>query len=826
MPGAVPELWRQQGDVLRKYTAEFATKPDVAIELPTGTGKTIVGLLIADWRRRKHRQPVAYACPTHQLAHQVARAARREGIPSVTLVGSHTTWPQADLSSYDSAEAIAITTYSAVFNVSPKIGSPGALVFDDAHAGEQFVAEAWSVEVERQVYPSEWGSALDAVRAGLDGMFIQRLDTLAGDLSVQHDVRLVVPSRRPGMVARLDAALGELPAWSDPWFRRSMIRGGLESCLVYVSSRSILVRPFIPPTSENRPFAGAGQRVYLSATLGRGGELERAFGRSTIARLPLPADARNPRSGRRYFVFADLVTGDSDMLAAAVTAAAGKALVLAPSTERAMRTARELNQADWQILGKGDVELSLDPFAKAEHALLALAGRYDGIDLPDNACRLVVLEGLPTNVHLQEQFLAGKLRARIALEERTRTRVVQGAGRATRNPSDHAIVVVRGLDLTRYISNPSVRAALDPDLQAEIAFGLDNSRGELVRDVLENATIFLQQGDEWREGAEPHLADARRAVDRIDPQGSDLLSAAAPHEVEATARAWRADFVGAREAAMSAAAALSGDESVRSYRAFWLYLASVWSFAAASSDPSANKTGAGLLAQAQNAARGTTWLRETDPGTVALEDDADDTPAVRTIAAKLGDGVSRGDIERAATAVCEGLAAIEHTKSEVALTGLGRLLGADAYKPAGQGRCDSAWCWDERVWLALEAKTEHEPTGEIHMKDVRQANTQLDSLSSDRGVVIPDMAATIIISPRQRISADAMAIARRELHLANPDVVRRVASDATNAWTDLLARHQGHSGPDLDVLVRRVLADWQVLPSQVRERLTSDPIKS
>ena len=63
------------------------------------------------------------------------------------------------------------------------------------------------------------------------------------------------------------------------------------------------------------------------------------FGRPAIARLPLP-DGRSARSGRRYFVFADLAAGDSVQLAAQVATAAGKALVLATSTEAAMNDCR------------------------------------------------------------------------------------------------------------------------------------------------------------------------------------------------------------------------------------------------------------------------------------------------------------------------------------------------------------------------------------------------------------------------------------------------------------------------------------------------------
>lgn len=43
MKDAVKGLWLHQGDVIRAYAAEYADKPDVALELPTGTGKTLPG---------------------------------------------------------------------------------------------------------------------------------------------------------------------------------------------------------------------------------------------------------------------------------------------------------------------------------------------------------------------------------------------------------------------------------------------------------------------------------------------------------------------------------------------------------------------------------------------------------------------------------------------------------------------------------------------------------------------------------------------------------------------------------------------------------------
>jgi superfamily II DNA or RNA helicase len=49
----VPDVLPHQRDMMRRYAEDGQNKADVALQLPTGSGKTLVGLLIAEWRRRK-----------------------------------------------------------------------------------------------------------------------------------------------------------------------------------------------------------------------------------------------------------------------------------------------------------------------------------------------------------------------------------------------------------------------------------------------------------------------------------------------------------------------------------------------------------------------------------------------------------------------------------------------------------------------------------------------------------------------------------------------------------------------------------------------------
>ncbi len=449
---AVKNLWLHQGQLLTAYTDGFEDSPDLALELPTGTGKTLPGLIICEWIRRGGAR-VAYACPTSQLARQVAATAETEGVPAVVLVGSHHDWSVNDQASYEGQRAIAITNYNTIFNSSPKIEPPNLIVFDDAHAGDQFVGESYCVRINRYREPQAYHTVLDALAPELSGLLLQRLRDEIPDPGAQHQVRFLTPALDSAHLSTLDAALHSLPG--RHMFNFAMIRAGLASAMVYLSYGAIEIRPMVPPTSYNSVFSGAQQRIYLSATLGAGGELERAFGRKKIDRLSVVGHAP-PRSGRRLFVFPDLAAGEDPLgLIKSIVHYAGKAIVLSQDTvEAAHAAAVEVAAPGMPVFGKSDVEHNLSVFKDAPKGVLGLANRYDGLDLPDDDCRLVVLKGLPAAQNLQEKFLGERADSNAAIAERIRTRVVQGAGRCTRGPSDYAVVVIAGSQITRYFSRP------------------------------------------------------------------------------------------------------------------------------------------------------------------------------------------------------------------------------------------------------------------------------------------------------------------------------------------------------------------------------------
>ena len=824
---AVAALWTHQGDVLRAWYSEHQNSSDVALELPTGTGKTLPGLLIAEWVRLKRTCHVIYACPTQQLARQVFQTATREGITASLLVGSNRDWPEEHHASFVATDRIAITTYSSIFNISPKLEVPELIVFDDAHSGEQYVAGAYSIEIARADNEDKYRQVLKVLAYALDGIYVQRLENAQPDLAAHRQVRLVIPAQESHIVQQLDRVLFKVLD-GDQAYRFSMIRAGLASCQVYVSHSGILVRPLIPPTHENMIFREAKQRVYLSATLGRCGELERAFGRQRIDRLPLPDSSRAPRSGRRFFIFTDLVKDlNSNDVTAKIVRLVGKALVISPSRKSANDLSRELASVVGPLFDSYNVDEALAQFAQATSGICGLANRYDGIDLPGEACRLVVLEGLPDSTTLLERFMSGRARAGTALAERVRTRVIQGAGRCTRGPGDLAVVIVRGSDLSKYLWNPRIRKAMDPEIQAEIEFGIENSRIE-SSELLHNVKEFLEQGDTWLNDAEEYITDFRQSAVLTHPEGSDALARSACFEVEASSEAWSGRWAEAGRVLQQAAAVLgeSGD-STRGYRAMLLYLAGVWCHRAGSAQnvDELVRVGRALVRNADDAARPAQWVKEmrrlSDEMAVPVD------PADEVAAEAAGQALLRTTRTKNRTRAERMMAGLSQRKAsmyEPALSDLGSLVGAEAWKPKGAGRCDSVWRWKNHLWVALEAKSEQEPDGLISHRDIRQANDQLRLLQTDVAArVIPESSVTLLISPRQLIQPSAIGSAEPHVFLVTPDQIVHVAEAVVRAWEDLLGRRQSLDDASLQKIALECFRSHGVLPSHVVDQLTENP---
>jgi hypothetical protein len=833
-------LWPHQAQIFQTWHASHSGAKDVAIELPTGAGKTLIGGFIGEFQRQANKKRVVYLCPTRQLARQCHERLESYGISAVLLIGQVTDWNPADRARYSSGEAIAVSVYSHVFNSNPALDNSEYMILDDAHAAEGYVSKPWSIVLDRK--ESAYMEVLSALSDALDPLVVSRLkqDSPAGQFA--SDTYLASPLGVTAAAGDLERILksAQVPAdmSSDSHYALRLMQGHLGRCLVYASYRQIQIRPFIPPTHSHTAFDAPQQRLYMSATLGEGGELERSFGRQRISRIPSPKEWETKGTGRRFFMFPELTTDLSKNKAGTspwvsnLIKQAGRAIVLTPDS-RSADDFEDWIGGDHKVFHATDIEDDLSAFTNESNAVLVLTNRYDGIDLPDDDCRLVILFGLPSRGDLQERFLAGALGAMDVLQERIRSRIVQGAGRATRNSSDFAGVVMLGDDLSSFCTRKDVLNAMRPEVNAEVSFGLDNSLGFESEEMTENFQTFLAQGDAWQE-VEEDLAERRSEAERAYPPGTHELSAAAREEVAAYHALWQGELDRTLDHARRVLDGLTGGRAPQRYAALWNYLAACWALLHSRNggEETLKESSRAYFLAARSSGRGTLWLshmaapseRNLFQAPLTNEVDPLDAAAAQRIVEELPKIGKPSSFDDEVTRMRGQLLATEATPYEEALVFLGSLLGANSSGNGGATAApDASWVFDSHSWIGWEAKSEAEPSGELGPVDVRQAGSHLRYIASDRQEAIPSQSLTFIMTPQERIHPASRAVAEDHVFLVRPHQVVELFDAAVAAWRKIRSRGLRVVGPD-DVVAALTEAD--ALPSTRIRRLATEPLSA
>lgn len=838
-------VWGHQQDVLRSWHQDKSEAPDVAIELPTGAGKTLVGGLIAEFRRRTAQERVAYLCPTRQLAQQTASAFEDYGIPNALLIDRVASWNRADRARYDGAEAIAVSVYSHVFNSNPALHNANLLVLDDAHAAEGYVAKPWHLTISRQD-ESAYLDVLSALEPALDPLVVPRLKKKDVDSAYWSYVFLASPIGIADRAGRLEDVIssavndGKLDEKRAKEARHAwkFLQGHVDRCLFYVAHRQIVIRPFIPPTAQHPAFSDPARRIYMSATLGAGGELERAFGRRKIDRIPVPDGWEKQGTGRRFFIFPELATdlaADPTRLPTFVSntiTEAGRAIVLSPDVRASNSFVASMLPNGCPVLKADDVEGDLAAFTSNQTAALVLTNRYDGIDLPDESCRLVILDGLPARGDLQERFLHESLGAVEVLQERIRARILQGSGRATRNTRDFAAVMVLGQALTSYLSGRDIQAAMHPEVHAELEFGWENSRGHDSTNMTENLRVFLRHENDWTEVDADIVRERERYARRSAPSTRELQRSVR-HEVDAWHAIWNNQWEWALTAVRSVLDKLQGERTPRRYAAFWSYLgfSITQRLAQQTGDQTYLTSSAEYFRHAQRMSTGTSWLSHlASPSDRAIAPPAPqldelDEAALHGIGSQTlgGNGIK---FEEVAATTRSGLTGTEFRAYEAALVTLGQLAGAsesygndDDENPAAP---DSVWIFNDARWITWEAKSEAQPTGMVGPNDVRQAGSHLRTAESERGISAPSDSVSLLMSPKPTVMSEARALAEEHLYLVNPQQVLEVFDRLLRAWRS--ARGRTISSLTTAELAEIFQAE-RALPSQWLPFLRKAPIR-
>ncbi|MFL5267853.1 MAG: helicase C-terminal domain-containing protein [Stellaceae bacterium] len=171
-------------------------------------------------------------------------------------------------------------------------------------------------------------------------------------------------------------------------------------------------------------------------------------------------------NGERLIINGRNIKGGFSPKFAAKLVKTQKAVIAIPDYERAK---------NWSGLAEPpkteNFSEKLDAFRKAKDGAFALVSRVDGIDLPHDTCRVMIMEGLPSGTFLIERYQWEFLRMNNVHAVRIANRLAQLFGRINRGRNDYGAFLIEGGDLNKWLGNDRNLALLPPLLQKQILIG-------------------------------------------------------------------------------------------------------------------------------------------------------------------------------------------------------------------------------------------------------------------------------------------------------------------------------------------------------------------
>ena len=228
-----------------------------------------------------------------------------------------------------------------------------------------------------------------------------------------------------------------------------MVRGELRECRCVLGAAGAEISPRMVPTDAIPSFAAAKRRVFMGATFTDDSVLVSHFdvASSALANIVVPDNAND--IGDRLILVPQAINPalrDEDLRDYLATKARSQnVVVIVPSNYRA----KFWQDVAAQTLTTDNLDAGVAALRSGRPGLTVIVNRYDGIDLPDNACRILVVDGLPDVRGLIDKVDQNVRQVSDAMTGDAIQRIEQGMGRGNRSAADWCVVFLMGPSLTR-----------------------------------------------------------------------------------------------------------------------------------------------------------------------------------------------------------------------------------------------------------------------------------------------------------------------------------------------------------------------------------------
>ncbi|WP_275344780.1 DEAD/DEAH box helicase [Enterococcus faecium] len=504
-----------QATFLKKWWAKKDNKDTVGI-MDTGSGKTLIGLLMLFSKMNEGVGPSVYLCPDNQLVNQVVEQANFYGIPVCEISYSQQSKKQEIPLEFINSESILVTTFEKVFNGlsifgvrgigSREIQEIGALLIDDAHSSIKKARKqaTFVVPSSNPMYSNIFGLFEEDIKKQSYGAW-QAIKK--GEKSVS---RLVPYWAYKSKLEVLKNILieGRTQNNFEIFIPFNLISDYLDKADCFISSEAIEISPVKIPLNKVPAYSEAKHKFIMSATFNNVSDLVTELGIEGSAILN-PITVHNESSiGERLIISPerycrDISDDDIKYFIKEFSKENNVVVLVSNSTK-----AQEWKKFDATIGDKLTIDSVMSNLRNSVGNLVVLLNRYDGIDLLGDMCHLLIIDGLPKGASVRDNAIAQMRSSSPYTKKAIAQTIEQGLGRAVRSGSDYCVTLLLDTKLLNFVSNNNNRQFFSKVARAQLDMGIELSsdfikeqknKEESLNEIKVTIDLVLSRNKKWVE---------------------------------------------------------------------------------------------------------------------------------------------------------------------------------------------------------------------------------------------------------------------------------------------------------------------------------------
>ena len=492
-------------------------EPDLLVKMNTGSGKTVVGLLILQSSLNEGVGPCVYVAADNYLLEQVQRDAEELGLSVTDDITS---------SQFRNNRSILAVNIHRLVNGRSVFGTTstgvriniGTLLVDDIHACLTRVEEQFTLRIPRH-HPT-YEALLQQFEHELERQSLHRYRSICdGDTSHVMQVPFWAWTSN---LARVVEVLN--PHRDDDEFRFiwPLVSDNLHLCRVGFGAHQIQIGLPLPTIDTIPTIRRAHRRIYMTGTFPDTTILVTHFSADpTSVSRPITPSTASDIGDRMILTPHDTHPQSNESELRDILfefANEHNVVVIVPSHRRALEW-RELGA---RVYDKATISDGVTALKSGHVGLVVLVNKYDGIDLPEDACRILAIDGLPETSEELERLEELALSDTSIFLTRQIQRIEQGMGRGIRSNEDWCVVLLMGWRLTERLYSGGATELFSPATRAQLELSqslADQLREHPISELVDVISKCLERDPAWvaasRSARDGIAFDAQQEVSKL-----------------------------------------------------------------------------------------------------------------------------------------------------------------------------------------------------------------------------------------------------------------------------------------------------------------------